>query len=62
MTKWEPTLEFEESMDDVDNARLNKKHELKYKMEYDQCLKRKIHANKISIRPMPNYGNDAQRL
>ena len=41
MSKWELTLEFEDSMETVDNTRLNKQHELKCEMEYDVHLKRK---------------------
>ena len=41
MSKWEPTLEFEGSTETVDNARLNKQHELKCEMEHDVHLKRK---------------------
>lgn len=41
VTDWKPALEFEESIEDADNTRLNKQHKLKCKMEYDAYLKRK---------------------
>ena len=37
--KWEPALEFEESAEDTFITRLNEKHELKHKMDYDACIK-----------------------
>ena len=39
VSKWKPTLEFEESTETVVNTRLNKPHEFKCEMECDAHLK-----------------------
>lgn len=48
--KWQPELEFVESTEEDDNTRLNKQHEMKCKMDYDVCLKRKEQCDQNAIK------------
>ena len=48
--KWQPELEFKESTEEVDNTRLNKQYEMKYKMDYDAYLKRKEQYDQNAIK------------
>ena len=48
--KWQPDLEYKESTEEVDNTRLNKQYEMKYKMDYDVCLKKKEQYDQNTIK------------
>ena len=41
VSRWEPALEFSDSSVEIENTRLDHQHELKHKIEYNVCLKRK---------------------
>ena len=41
MTKWEPVLKFSESTVTTEKTRLDRRHELQHKMEYDVCQKKR---------------------
>ena len=47
---WQTDLKYEESTDEIDNTRINKQYEMKYKMDYDVYLKRKEQYDQNTIK------------